>query len=158
MSLEFSRLRLDNASQRIMKFIDENIVGWTEEEILNPILDTVRSLGLSQRVQDAISVEKTDFMKADVVFDLQIDGTDVSDLLEKGFRPHEINAKGKDMDGADWLRWYDESGKIHFAQKVMHPGFLGYHFMEKGYNNNEYNLQRRIERETEEFLEKERLR
>ena len=157
MSLEFARLRLDNASQRTNKFIDDHIVEWTEEEIAEPIRETARSLQLSQRVQDAIYVEKADFMKAEVVFDLQIDGVDVSDLLENGFRPHEIHAKGKEMGGADWLRWYDESGRIHFARKVMHPGFEGYHFMENGVAENEQFLQRRIEQEVETYLNRERL-
>lgn len=157
MSLEFARLRLDNASQRTNKFIDDHIVEWTQEEILEPILNTVRSLELSQRVQDAIYVEKTDFMKAEVVFDLQIDFVDVSDLLEYGFRPHEIHAKGKENDGANVLRWFDAGGMKHFAPMVHHPGFLGYHFMEEGIKQNEYELQKRIEREVETYLQGERL-
>jgi len=160
MSLEFARLRLDNSSQRITKFIDDNIVEWTEQEIAVPIRNNMRSAGLSQRTLDAVTVEKTDFMKADVVFDLQIDDVDVSDLLEKGSRAHDIFPKGKENDGADTLRWWNRVGAVGFpifAKKVHHPGFEGYHFMERGVRENEYNLQRRIEREVEPYLERERL-
>ncbi len=157
MSLDFTRLRLDNASQRVNQFIDDHIVEWTEEEIADKIRQTITSLGLSQRVRDAVSVEKTDFMSAEVVFDLQDGDIDISDLLEKGSRPHVIEPKGRDSGGADVLRWFSPSGNPVFRRKVQHPGFEGYHFMEEGVRQNEFNLQRRIEREVDVFMQKERL-
>jgi len=157
MSLDFTRLRLDNASQRINRFIDDHIVEWAEEEIAEKIRQTVTSLGLSQRVRDAVGVEKADFTQAEVVFDLQDGDTDISDLLEKGSRPHEILPKGRDGGGANILRWFSPTGNPIFRRRVQHPGFQGYHFMEEGVRQNEFNLQRRIEREVEEFMQKERL-
>lgn len=157
MSLEYARLRLDNASQRTNRFIDDHIVEWTEEEIAEPIRNNMRSVGLSQRVIEAVYVEKTDFMKAEVVFNLQDGDVDLSDLLELGSRPHEILPKGKDAGGANTLRWIGEAGDVHFAKRVFHPGFQGYHFMEKGVRENEYELQKRIEREVETYLDRERL-
>lgn len=157
MSLDFARLRLDNASQRVNFFIDDHIVEWTEEEVAIKIRDTARANGLSQRVQDAISVEKSGFMLAEVVFDLQDGDTDISDLLELGSRPHIIEPKGKDAGGANVLRWFNPAGSPIFRRRVQHPGFKGYRFMEKGVRENEFNLQRRIEDETTRFLQKERL-
>jgi len=157
MSLDFARLRLDNASQRVNFFVDEHIVEWTEEEIAIKIRDTARGLGLSQRVLEAISVEKAGFMIAEVIFDLQDGDTDISDLLELGSRPHVIEPKGKEAGGADVLRWFNPAGSPIFRKRVQHPGFRGYRFIEEGVRVNEQNLQRRIEDETTRFLQKERL-
>ncbi len=159
MSLDFARLRLDNAKQRVNNFIDDHIIEWTTDEIVKAIQDNARGLGLSQRVIQAITAEKTDFMKAEIVFDLQDEdsGADLSDLLEKGSRPHIIEPKGRDAGGANWLRWMNDLGNPVFRRRVQHPGFKGYQLIEKGVEQNEQELQRRIEREVTNFMERERL-
>jgi len=158
MSLDFARLRLDSASQRVNRFIDDNLVQWATEEIIDRLKADARALELSARVQDAISYEKTDFLKGEVIFDLTVDGQPIDEFLENGFRPHVIEAKGKGAGGADFLRWVDKNGKTFFRRKVNHPGFEGYHFIEKGVRQTEQNLERRIIQETERFMEKERLK
>ncbi len=47
-------------------------------------------------------------------------------LLEKGSRPHVIEAKGKDNGGKNALHW---KGADHPVRKVNHPGTPAYHFM-----------------------------
>ncbi len=157
MSLDFARLRLDNAGQRVNRCIDDHLEEWANEEIVEKIRANARGLQLSQRVQDAITFEKTDFMIGEIVFDLVVDGQPVDEFLENGFRPHVIEAKGKDSGGADFLHWIDKNGKNFFRRKVNHPGFEGYHLIEKGVRENEQGLERRIVSETEEFMQKERL-
>jgi len=158
MSLDFTRLRLDNASQRVNRLIDDNIVLWTEQEIADKIRNTARSLGLSERVINAITVEKTGFMKADLVFDLRGPKDEpLDEFLENGFAAHDIEAKGKESGGAESLSWVNEFGNRVFRVRVHHPGFRGYHFMETGHRQNEPNLQRRIETEISDAMIKERL-
>jgi len=101
MSLEMARLRLDNVSQRMWRFIDENLQVWATEEIVAKIKTDARALGLSNRVIDAISFEMIGFMKGELVFDLEIDGVPVDEFLENGTRPHVIEPKGKDAGGAN---------------------------------------------------------
>lgn len=158
MSLEMARLRLDNVSQRMWKFIDENLQVWATEEIVAKIKTDARALGLSNRVIDAISFEMTGFMKGELVFDLEIDGVPVDEFLENGTRPHIIEPKGKDAGGANVLRWLSESGNPIFRKRVQHPGFSGYHFMRDGEQRYSQDLQRRIEEESENFAQVERLR
>jgi len=159
MSLDITRLRLDSASQRADRFIDNNIVTWVNEEITEQIRDTVRALGLSERVINAITTEKTGFMKADVVFDLRGPNDEpLDEFLENGFAPHDIEAKGKEQGGADVLSWIDQFGTRKFAKRVRHPGFIGYHFMETGERQFTPELTRRIEKETSEFMQKERFK
>ncbi len=158
MSLEMARLRLDNVSQRMWKFIDENLQNWAEEEIVAKIKTDARALGLSNRVIDAITYEKTGFMRGELVFDLEIDGVPVDEFLENGTRPHVIEAKGKDNGGANSLRWLNAAGNPIFRRRVQHPGFQGYHFMRDGQQRYEPDLQRRIESESENLAQVERLR
>lgn len=159
MSLDITRLRLDSASQRADRFIDNNITSWVNEEITENIRDTVRSLGLSERVVNAITTEKIGFMKADVVFDLRGPNDEpLDEFLENGFAPHDIVAKGKEQGGADVLSWIDQFGTRRFARSVRHPGFRGYHFMEIGERQYTPELTRRIETEVTEFMQKERFK
>jgi len=159
MSLDITRLRLDSASQRVDRFIDNNIIQWVNEEITEQIKDSVRALGLSERVVNAITTEKTGFMKADVVFDLRGPNDEpLDEFLEKGFAPHDIVAKGKEQGGADALSWIDQFGTRKFAKRVRHPGFRGYNFMEQGERQFTPELTRRVEKETSEFMQKERFK
>ncbi len=158
MSLEMARLRLDNVSQRMWKFIDENLKNWAEEEIIAKIKTDARALGLSDRVLAAISFEKTGFMTGEIVFDFSVDGVPVDEFLENGTRPHVIEAKGKDNGGANVLRWLNAAGNPIFRRRVQHPGFHGYHLIRDGSQRYEDDLRRRIESEAENLAQVERLR
>ena len=158
MSLEMARLRLDNVSQRTWKFIDENIEKWATEEIVERIRTDARALGLSNRVISAITFERTGFMVGDIVFDLSIDGVPVDEFLENGTRPHVIEPKGKDAGGANVLRWLSAAGNPIFRKRVQHPGFRGYHLIRDGKQKYEDDLRKRIEQESENMAQVERLR
>ena len=62
------------------------------------------------------------------------------------------------LTGVLRYKLYDKNGKTFFRRKVNHPGFEGYHFIERGVRQTEQNLERRIIQETERFMEKERLK
>lgn len=158
MSLEMARLRLDNVSQRMWKFIDEHIEEWATEEIVEKIKTDARALGLSNRVLDAITFERTGFMKGEIVFDFTIDGVPVDEFLENGTRPHIIEPKGKDNGGANVLRWLNAAGNPIFRKRVQHPGFSGYHLIRDGKQKYEGDLQRKLESESENMAQVERLR
>ncbi len=158
MSLEMARLRLDNVSQRMWKFMDEHLVEWAEEEIIERIKTDARALGLSNRVLDAITFEKVGFLKGEIVFDFEVDGVPVDEFLENGTRPHVIEPKGKDAGGANVLRWLNAAGNPIFRKRVQHPGFRGYHLMRDGQLKYEDDLRRRVESETENLAQVERLR
>lgn len=122
MSLELTKQRLQSAKDRVNKFIDQNILQWATEEILLPAQIDVKN-SINQRASDALSLEKTGFMKVDLMWDLRDgDGKPIHFFLEFGTSPHRIAAKGKIFGGSNTLHWKGPSGKDHFAQVVRHPG------------------------------------
>jgi len=122
MSLDLTKQRLYSAKDRVDKFIDQNIMLWATEEILLPAqIDIANSI--SQKAADALSLEKTGFMKIDLVWDLRDEkGAPIHFFLEFGTNPHIIRAKGKIFGGADALHWVGPTGKDVFAKIVRHPG------------------------------------
>ena len=72
---------------------------------------------------EALRLEKTGFMKVDLVWDLRSEeGAPLHFYLEYGTGPHIIRAKGKEHGGADALHWTGPSGESRFAKVVQHPG------------------------------------
>jgi len=127
MVLELTEQRLKSAKDRVDKFIDQNIILWATEEMLLPGQGDILASGLPEAAGRALSLEKTGFMKFDLVWDYIVNGTKVHFFIELGTSPHTIRAKGKLFGGADALHWKGLSGgfvigKDNFAKKVEHPG------------------------------------
>jgi len=122
MSLDLTKQRLESATDRVERYIDDNIMVWATETILLPAQSNLET-SISQRAAQALSLEKTGFMKFDLVWDLRGEnGEPLHFFLEFGTRPHVIKSKGKEHGGADALHWTGPSGEGVFAKIVNHPG------------------------------------
>jgi hypothetical protein len=122
MSLDLTKQRLQSAKNRIDTHIDQNIMLWATETILLPGQTDIAN-SVSQRAADGLSLEKSGFMKVDLVWDLRSEeGAPLHFYLEYGTGPHIIRAKGKEHGGADALHWTGPSGESRFAKVVQHPG------------------------------------
>ena len=122
MSLDLTKQRLSSAEERVNRFIDQNLLLWATEEILLPGQTDIAS-SVSQRASEALTLEKSGFMKVDLKWDFRSEeGAPIHFFLEYGTRPHRIEAKGKDNGGADALHWTGPSGESRFAKVVQHPG------------------------------------
>ena len=158
MSLEFTKNRLQNSDVRVDKFIDENIISWSEDEILQLAQKDGFSRGLSDAVLGTMSIVKRGFMKAAIRWELRTsDGKPLHKFLEKGTDPHTIEALGKLFGGADSLMWRDSSGRPIFRRKVNHPGTEGMFIIENAWRIGKPKLKKRIIMETNNFLEVNRL-
>lgn len=123
MSLDLTKQRLESSTRRIETFIDQNISRWATEEILLPAqVDMANSI--NQRAANSLSIEKSGWMKVNLVWDLRGDNNEpLHFFLEFGTDPHTILPK---KDGGV-LAWKGPSGgfvtaKTIFATKVEHPG------------------------------------
>lgn len=122
MSLELTKQRLQTTKERVDRYIDQNIRTWAMEEVLLPAkVDLANSI--SPKAAEALSLEKTGFMKVDLVWDLRGENNEpIHFYLEFGTDPHIIEPKGKIFGGADALHWKSTAGKNVFAKIVRHPG------------------------------------
>ena len=155
MSLDLTKQRLYSIEIRVNNFIDQNIVQWATEEILLPgQIDIANSI--SQRASEALSIEKTGFMKVDLKWDFRNEeGAPIHFFLEYGTRPHEIRAKGRDNGGADALHWTGPSGENRFAKVVQHPGTQSRELISQIKEERIPDLRRRIIDETQNYMELE---
>jgi hypothetical protein len=122
MSLDLTKQRLQSAKLRIDNYIDQNLMIWATEEVLLPAqVDIANSI--SQKASEALSLEKSGYMKVDLKWDLRGENNEpIHFFLEFGTSPHIIRAKGKIFGGADALHWVGPSGRDVFAKIVRHPG------------------------------------
>lgn len=125
MVLELTEQRLKSAKDRVDKFIDQNLILWATEEMLLPGQGDIVASGLSEPAARALTLDKTGFMKFDIVWDYIKDGKRIHFFIEFDTAPHRIEAKGKLFGGADFLHWEGPSGKDIFAKIVQHPGTKG---------------------------------
>ena len=155
MSLNLTKQRLFSIETRVTKYIDQNIIQWATEEILLPGQTDIAN-SVSQRASEALSLEKTGFMKVDLVWDFRNEeGAPIHFFLEFGTRPHEIRAKGKDNGGADALHWTGPSGESRFAKVVQHPGTQARELISQIKEERIPDLRRRIIDETQNYMELE---
>jgi|TARA_R110001592_G_C12903821_1_gene726889 hypothetical protein len=155
MSLDLTKQRLYSIETRVNKYIDQNIVQWATEEILLPGQTDIAN-SVSQRASEALSLEKTGFMKVDLVWDFRNEeGAPIHFFLEYGTRPHEIRAKGKDNGGADALHWTGPSGESRYAKVVQHPGTQARELISQIKEERIPDLRRRIVDETQNYMELE---
>ena len=155
MSLDLTKQRLFSIETRVIKYIDQNIMQWATEEILLPGQTDIAN-SVSQRASEALSLEKSGFMKVDLVWDFRSEeGAPIHFFLEYGTRPHEIRAKGKDHGGADALHWTGPSGESRFAKVVQHPGTQARELISQIKEERVPDLKRRIVDETQNYMELE---
>ena len=127
MSLDLTKQRLLSARERAGRFADQNIFQWAMETVLLPAQTNIEE-SISFNAARALSLEKTGFLKLNLVWDLTDDkGAPIHFYLEFGTDPHTIEPKGKSSGGSDVLVWKGLSGgfvigeKI-YAARVEHPG------------------------------------
>lgn len=153
MSLDLTEQRLLSAKGRIDRFIDQNIMLWATEEVLLPGQTDIAN-SISQRASDALSLEKTGFMKVDLVWDFRSEtGAPIHFFLEYGTKPHRIIAKGAIFGGKDSLHWKSSTGKDIFAKAVNHPGTQPRNIIEQIKDERFPELRRRIVDETQNKME-----
>ena len=160
MSLEFTLNRLESSEERYIKFIDSNIVDWSEQEILEPAKKRALEFGLSSNAVNGMGIEKVSLMKTILVWEYRgPNGEPLHQFLENGFGKggYDIHAKGKLFGGADHLKWKDKSGKNIFRKKVRHPGFDGYQILQTTWDDKKPFLRRRIITETNNFFQVNKL-
>ena len=155
MSLDLTKQRLFSIETRVTKYIDQNIMQWATEEILLPGQTDIAN-SVSQRAAEALSLEKSGFMKVDLVWDFRNEeGAPIHFFLEFGTRPHEIRAKGREHGGADALHWTGPSGESRFAKVVQHPGTQARELISQIKEERVPDLRRRIVDETQNYMELE---
>jgi hypothetical protein len=154
MSLDLTKQRLQSAKNRIDTHIDQNIMLWATETILLPGQTDIAN-NISQRAADALSLEKSGFMKVDLVWNFRNEeGAPIHFFLEYGTRPHEIRAKGRENGGADALHWTDTaSGESRYAKVVQHPGTQSRELIAQIKEERTPDLRQRIIDETQRFME-----
>jgi len=163
LSLDLTKQRLESSVRRVETFIDQNISTWATEEILLPAqVDLANSI--NARAANALSIEKSGWMKADLVWDLRGENNEpLHFYLEFGTDAHTIEPKGKANGGADVLHWKGPSGGFiiggdSFAMKVNHPGSKKHKGLVQSIKDERMpNLQKRITEETTNFMELEKL-
>lgn len=157
MSLNLTKQRITSAKGRVDKYIDQNIMIWATEEILLPGHTDIQK-SVSSRAAEGLKIEKTGFMKIDLLWEYYIDDKPVHLYLEHGTRPHIIRPKGKDNGGSDVLHWKGPSGGFvigqdHFAREVRHPGTQPKKLIEGIKDERLPRLQERVIREVNNFME-----
>ena len=129
-----------------------------QDEILGPTQELAFGEGLSDAAIGNMEVRKDGFMRAKMRWSLiNEDGKPLHLFLERGTKPHIIEAIGKLFGGADSLRWFLPTGKPIFRKRVRHPGTKGMRIVERGFEQNKDNLKARGIREVNNFLEAESL-
>lgn len=153
MSLDLTKQRLQSAKNRIDIFIDQNIMMWATEEILLPAQTDIAN-SISQRAADALKLQKTGFMKVDLVWDFRSkEGAPIHFFLEYGTRPHRIVAKGAFFGGANALHWKSSSGRDVFAKSVNHTGTQPRNIIEQIKDERFPDLRRRVVDESQNYME-----
>ncbi len=140
-------------SKKLKKYIDQNIVIWTDETIGESCREHARTSGLPFYIIDKIETKKVGKLHAKVVNEYKI--TNASDKRKKIPLGQMLNngwgEGGYDIHGNPILTWLDSHGNRRFATKVRHPGFLGYHFMEFGKSDGMPKFNALVERQIQVF-------
>lgn len=147
--LEITKQRLRSAKSRVDKFIDQNILDWGTQEVLEPIRLSMIQAGLSQNAANALRIVKTGFMKISVVWDYR--GKNDEPLhfyIEYDTKPHRILPRFKDR-----LSWVDKSGKRVWAREVNHPGTTGKMIVHSGVEERKPFLRARVIKETNDYAQ-----
>lgn len=144
MGREFlSDLRLESAIPRVKQYMDMICINVAITEILDPLKSQAYNRHLAQSYIDKFSIQKSGFIKIDLVNDHHI-----SRYLEYGTEPHTI--PGNPL-AFDW------EGEDVFFQSVEHPGFKGYGLLEDVLEGLAYNYAAKLSKEGSAYLERAKL-
>ena len=144
MGREFlSDLRLESAIPRVKQYMDMICVNVAVREILDPLKAQAYVRHLAQSYIDKFTIQKSGFIKVDLVNDHHI-----SRYLEYGTLPHKITG---DPLAFDW-----EGEEVRF-QSVNHPGFRGYGILEDVLEGLAYNYAAQLSKEGSAYLERAKL-
>jgi len=158
LSLDITRLRLESSRARILQYIDKNLEDWATDEVVEPTQHIAYGEGLSDHAISTIEIERVDFLQVKLVWNLfGPNGEPLGVWLEDGTKEHIIQAKGYFGGGAESLRWYDKGGKPVFRKKVKHPGTKPRRIIARGWEIGKENLKRRINREVNAYLTRDKI-
>ena len=152
-------LRLESGPSRATQYMDHIMIDVATQEILDPLKSKYTSLGAAQSFIDSIKIEKTGFIKYDLVIEHPI-----AQWLEYGTEPHTIQA-----DEAEFLHFQFRKTSAWFAShagdsgnwirtfEVDHPGFPGYQLIAILLKSYIQNYQAEIVRRTNNWLQRSRI-
>lgn len=153
MVLELTKHRLNSAESRVDKFIDSNLMDWASTELLEPVKTELLAGGLSQSAADAVSLQKTGFMKVEIRWDYRdSDDEPLHFFIEYDTKPHVIEARGKIHGGADSLKFPSGGGKNIFRKRVRHPGTKGKMILHTAVEKYKPALRQRIIEESNNYM------
>jgi len=138
-----SDLRLESAIPRVKQYMDMICVNVAIREIFDPLTAQAYNRHLAQSYIDKFRIEKTGFLKVDLVNDHH-----VSRYLEYGTERHTITGNPLAFN------W---DGENVFFQKVNHPGFEGYGFLEDVLEGLAYNYAAQLSKEGSAYLERAKM-
>lgn len=131
MSLDVTFVRGKTVVYRAEAFIDKNIVDFAIREILDPAKRLAASRRLAQSYIDHLKIEKTGWMKIQIVQDLEgPKGIPLGVMLEKGWGHGGYFIFPKNFpDGRLYFYW-EKVGHYVSLPFALHPGFDGYHLFD----------------------------
>ena len=142
MGREFlSDLRLESAIPRAKQYMNRRCVDVAIREILDPLISAAYRKKLAQSYIDKFKIEKTGFLKIQLVNDHPI-----SRYLEYGTEPHKITAQ----DGGELA--FNWEGENVFFHSVKHPGFKGYGILEEILDKLAFNYAKTLSKEASAYL------
>ncbi len=152
-------LRLESGPSRASQYMDHIMIDVATQEVLDPLKVRYTDLGAAQSFIDTIAIERTGFLKFDLVID-----HDIAQWLEYGTEPHKIEA-----DEAEFLHFQFRKTSSWFAShagdsgdwikkfKIDHPGFPGYQLIAILLQTLVQNYKAEIVRRTNEWLQRSRI-
>lgn len=155
-------LRLADSEERVRDYIDKHIVDWAIQEILDPTKRLATTRGHAQKFIDALSIVKFGPTSIALAID-HIWGPNqipLHDLLENGWGEggYDIESKNPELYDLAWTGGKYGPG-YHYAPKVRHPGFAGYHIVESVYNWGFIDkFESKVADETTKYMEEVRFR
>ncbi len=110
---------------QVQSYVDANFMDWLKDTVENDCKMMALANGLPNHLVDAIVTVRTGYLRAEVRNTYEKDGVPIGKFVNGGTVAHFIL-------GNPLLHWTDGLGFNYFATYVNHPGFEGYHYMERG--------------------------
>jgi hypothetical protein len=144
-------MRLASADFRTEQFINQNIIKWTEQTVLDSIYAFAKAAQVPDAYIASLKVVQTGWMKADVILDYFEDGKPLGLWFEYGTKPHGIQ-------GNPFLAFFWEKlKKFVVFHRINHPGQKGLYIMTRGTQMGKPRLKAKIIAETTKFLEESKI-
>lgn len=127
MSLDITVVRGKTVIYRAEAFIDANIVDFAIREILDPAKHLATSRRHAQSFIDHLKIEKTGWMKIQLVQDLEgPNGLPLGVMLEKGWGHGGYFIFPKNFPEGRLNFYWEKIGRYVSLPFALHPGFEGY--------------------------------